>query len=55
MTTLYLVRHGEAMGNILLQFQGNIDCPLTPQGLEQTQCLENDLLKSRWTCCIPVR
>lgn len=40
MTTLYLVRHGEAMGNILLQFQGNIDCPLTPQGLEQTQCLE---------------
>lgn len=40
MTTLYLIRHGEAMGNVMLQFQGSIDKPLTSRGIEQTQCLE---------------
>lgn len=40
MTTLYLIRHGEAMGNVQLQFQGKIDKPLTARGLEQTRYLE---------------
>lgn len=41
MTTLYLIRHGEAMGNVMLQFQGSIDKPLSPRGEEQTKCLED--------------
>lgn len=40
-TTLYLIRHGEALGNINRRFQGSTDAPLTDRGKEQTKCLEN--------------
>jgi probable phosphoglycerate mutase len=44
-TTLYLIRHGEALGNINRRFQGSTDAPLTDRGKEQTKCLENRFLK----------
>lgn len=40
-TTLYLIRHGEALGNINRRFQGSTDAPLTDRGRQQTRCLEN--------------
>lgn len=39
MTTIYLVRHGEAEGNIQRIFQGQTDSHLTPTGLIQADFL----------------
>lgn len=33
--TLYLLRHGETVWNSLGRFQGQLDSPLTPRGVEQ--------------------
>lgn len=38
-TKVYLVRHAEAMGNILEVFQGHTDKPLTDKGRKQLECL----------------
>ncbi len=39
MTTIYLVRHAEAMGNVLEIFQGRTDCDITEKGTAQLECL----------------
>ncbi len=39
MTRIYLVRHGEAMGNVQEFFQGRIDCDLSPKGEKQLERL----------------
>lgn len=39
MTTLYLVRHCEAEGNVLKQFQGSIDADITENGANQLKYL----------------
>ena len=41
MTTIYLVRHGEAEGNIYRRIQGQYDSRVTPRGLLQLQALSN--------------
>ncbi|WLP57099.1 histidine phosphatase family protein [Agrobacterium fabrum] len=33
--TIYLLRHGETLWNSLGRFQGQLDSPLTPRGVEQ--------------------
>ncbi len=38
-TTLYLIRHCEAEGNITEIFQGRIDCDITQKGERQLDCL----------------
>lgn len=37
MTSIYLVRHAQAEGNLAKRFQGHTDTPLTPLGLEQAR------------------
>ena len=39
-TTIYLIRHGEAMGNINETFQGHTDCEISPKGKIQLDCLK---------------
>lgn len=39
-TTVYLIRHGEAMGNVNETFQGHIDCEISPKGKKQLECLK---------------
>ncbi len=40
MTTIYLIRHGEAEGNVTKTFQGQVDAPLTPNGHTQLEYLK---------------
>lgn len=40
MTTIYLIRHAEAEGNVFRRFHGQYDSLLTPRGLHQAKCLE---------------
>lgn len=40
MTTIYLIRHAEAEGNVFRRFHGQYDALLTPRGLLQAKCLE---------------
>ena len=40
MTTIYLIRHAEAEGNVFRRFHGQYDGLLTPRGLQQAKCLE---------------
>jgi len=35
MTTLYFVRHGESVSNLITQFAGSLDMPLTEKGRKQ--------------------
>ena len=35
MTTLYFVRHGQSLSNLLTQFAGSLDTPLTEKGMAQ--------------------
>lgn len=35
MTTLYFVRHGQSLSNLLTQFAGSLDTPLTEKGIAQ--------------------
>lgn len=39
MTEIYLVRHGEAEGNVFRRFQGHYDALLTPRGHQQVACV----------------
>ena len=39
MTTIYLVRHGEAEGNAFRRIHGQYDTILTPTGFRQTEAL----------------
>ncbi len=39
-TTIYLIRHGEAMGNINNIFQGHTDCEISSNGKVQLECLK---------------
>lgn len=39
MTTIYLIRHGEAEGNIFRRFHGQYDSLLTPRGHRQVACV----------------
>lgn len=40
MTTIYLIRHAEAEGNVFRRFHGQYDSLLTPRGLLQAKCVE---------------
>lgn len=40
MTTLYLIRHAEAEGNLFKRVHGQFDSPVTRRGREQIACLE---------------
>ena len=40
MTTLYLIRHGEAEGNVFRRLQGQYDSMITPNGRKQIGALE---------------
>lgn len=37
MTTVYFVRHGESESNLITQFAGSLDMPLTEKGREQAE------------------
>ncbi|MBQ3277437.1 MAG: histidine phosphatase family protein, partial [Oscillospiraceae bacterium] len=39
MTQIFLIRHGEAEGNLYRRAQGQTDSPLTPKGREQIASL----------------
>ena len=43
MTTIYLVRHGEAEGNAFRRIHGQYDTILTPTGFRQTEALAKRL------------
>ena len=40
MTEIYLIRHGEAEGNVFRRLHGHYDGLLTPRGMRQVKCLE---------------
>ena len=40
MTEIYLIRHGEAEGNVFRRLHGFYDGLLTPRGMQQVKCLE---------------
>lgn len=40
MTEIYLIRHGEAEGNVFRRLHGHYDGLLTPRGMQQVKCLE---------------
>ncbi|MBR1779956.1 MAG: histidine phosphatase family protein [Oscillospiraceae bacterium] len=40
MTTIYLIRHAEAEGNVFGRVHGQYDSPVTAKGREQIACLE---------------
>ena len=40
MTEIYLIRHGEAEGNVFRRLHGQYDSLLTPRGMEQVKCLQ---------------
>lgn len=40
MTTIYLIRHAEAEGNLFKRIQGQYDSPVTILGKKQIECLE---------------
>ena len=56
MTTIYFVRHGEAVGNIKFTFQGVADNPLTEQGIKQCRLLALRLRDTHLDCiyCSPL-
>ena len=55
MTTLYLVRHAEAEGNIKEFFQGRIDTEISENGRKQLELLRSEErrvgkeCRSRWS------
>ena len=38
-TTLYIVRHCESMGNVEHRFQGRFNAPVSPKGEQQLELL----------------
>lgn len=45
MTTLYFVRHGESESNLITQFAGSLDMPLTERGREQASLTAEHLAR----------
>lgn len=45
MTTLYFVRHGESESNLITQFAGSLDMPLTQRGREQASLTAEHLAR----------
>ena len=45
-TLVYLVRHGESLGNLEKRFLGHVDLPLTDKGRTQAACLKAYLEKN---------
>jgi broad specificity phosphatase PhoE len=43
MTTYYIVRHGETLGNTQKVIQGHTDTPLTDKGIEQAHTIREEL------------
>ena len=48
---LYLVRHGQSEGNVLMTFHGQTDYPLTEKGLEQAREAAKKLKEVSFTRC----
>ena len=44
-TTIYLVRHGESQLNLAKRVSGQLDTPLVPDGIRQSQMLAIQLLE----------
>lgn len=53
MTTLYLIRHAEAEGNLYRRIHGQYNSLITDNGYRQIQALQNALPMSPLTRCIP--
>lgn len=53
MTTIYLVRHGEAEGNAFRRIHGQYDSLLTPTGFRQVEALAGVSGKFLWTPVFP--
>ena len=51
MTEIYLVRHGEAEGNVFRRIHGQYDSLLTPRGLRQVKCVEKRFENIRVDAC----
>ena len=51
MTEIYLVRHGEAEGNLFRRIHGQYDSLLTPRGLRQVKCVEKRFENIRVDAC----
>lgn len=45
MTELYFIRHGESVSNLIAQFAGSLDMPLTERGQEQARVTADFLRK----------
>lgn len=51
MTVIYLIRHGEAEGNVFRRLHGHYDGLLTPWGMQQVKCLEKRFENIRIDAC----
>lgn len=51
MTEIYLIRHGEAEGNVFRRIHGFYDSLLTPRGMQQVKCLEERFRNIRIDAC----
>lgn len=52
-TVLYIVRHGESMGNLARRLQGQTDFPLSPLGEEQAALAAQRLAGNPFPQCTP--
>jgi alpha-ribazole phosphatase len=50
-TRIYLVRHGEIEGNEVFRYNGQVDVPLTPKGLDQYRQLAKRLREKPVSAC----
>lgn len=55
MTSIYLVRHCQAQGNVNRVFQGRIDSEISEEGRRQLDRLAERFRRFRWTRYIPAR
>lgn len=51
MTEIYLIRHGEAEGNIFRRLHGQYDSLLTPRGCAQAECLKERFANIQIDAC----
>jgi broad specificity phosphatase PhoE len=49
----WLVRHGESTWNSVGRFQGGLDAPLSPRGLDQARALAAGLAATRFDGLLP--
>lgn len=50
MTKLYFIRHGESVSNLITQFAGSLDMPLTERGRSQAYATDHFLKNTPFTC-----